>query len=186
MWALSRPAKVNPDGTIAAEKETRHFVQQELTIDGEMQLFGLISEAIPRLTKAGFPFDKLGALFPDDMTGYGPETLKVVAEMATSVSAAAPDLLSRAAAICLGIFPKDIDGKPNRDYDEQVAFIRGSLHVADVVEMTETFIEQNDIERLKGPFERAWEKVTEVPMPTPQSMMESRRTSEAADRSLEP
>lgn len=159
-WTFIRRSD-EPPGT----GEKRVFTQAELTIDGELHLFGLIAEAIPMLQKADFPFDDIPKLFPEDESQFGPETLKAISNMAQSITVAAPDLITRAVAVALGIFPRDINQKPNKDFDDQVLFLRQSIHVADVVEMFEVFIEQNDIERLKSPFVTAWEKVMAVAPP---------------------
>jgi len=179
LWSFTRRAPVDAQGNPTGEDERRTFVQQELTLDGEMQLFGLVAEAIPRLQSVGFPFQRIQEVFPDENNEFGPGVLPAVSEMAQTLAVVAPDIVTRAAATCLGIFPKDINGKPNRAYDEQLAFLRHAMHTADVVEMFQTFVEQNDIERLQAPFVLLWEKVTaNVPqaameMPVRQNPMEA-------------
>lgn len=175
LWSFTRRAPVDAKGNPTGEDERRTYIQQELTIDGEMHLFSLIAEAIPRLQTAGFPFERIADIFPDENNQFGPDTIPAVSEMAQTLIVVAPDLITRAVSVCLGIFPKDINGKPNRSYDEDLKFLRQSIHTSDVVEMFETFTEQNDIERLQAPFMTLWEKVTaNVPqevidqLPTPQ------------------
>ncbi len=185
---IRRTGKEGPD-------EKRIFQQSELTIDGEMQIFGLIAEAIPILQEAKFPFDQLPALFPEKAEDFGADTLLAVGGMATAIAKAAPDLITKATAIVLGIHPRDINGKPNADYDDQMLFLRLSIHTADVVEMFETFLEQNDIERLKSPLVAAWQKVMEAAppemterLPTPPVKMPTMGTSStpSATPSTEP
>lgn len=145
--------------------ESRTFQQAELTIDGEMQAFRLVGDAIAELRAADFPFDRLSDLFPDDgdLTNID---LALVHEMLTVIASKASLLLTRGALIMLGVFEFDEDGKRNPEYQDTYKFLRRVLHTADVVEMIETFVQQNDIERLRAPFSRAWAAVT-TPMTKP-------------------
>lgn len=136
--------------------ESRTFQQQELTIDGEAALFGLIAGSVVELQKKDFPFDRVADLFPeegeDGEAVFGPDTLSLASQMATVIATTAPHIIPKAAAILLGIFPTDEYGKPNKDYNETVAFLRKSIHAADAAEMFQTFVEQNDVQRLTVPF----------------------------------
>jgi hypothetical protein len=190
LWSFTRRAPVDEHGNPVGDDERRTFVQQELTLDGETQLFGLVAEAVPRMQGAGFPFDRIMEIFPDEENQFGPEAISAVAEMAQTLAVIAPDLVTRAAAVTLGIFPKDIDGKPNRHYDEQVGFLRQSMHTADVVEMFETFVEQNDVKRLQAPFVILWEKVTanvpqEIARTVRQNAMEETEETTTAEETSE-
>jgi hypothetical protein len=164
VWRFTRRPRIDENGVAQGEPETRTYIQQELTLDGEFHLFNLIAEGVPILKRADFPFERIMDVFPDEDidASFGPEALAAVADMARVAASVAPDIITRMAAIVLGVFPTDIDRSPNPAYDDHVMFLRSSMKSADVVEMVETFIEQNDIERLRAPFARAWERMTKT------------------------
>ena len=134
--------------------EPRLYEQTELTIDGEMALIALGNRAFSSLTATGYDISRLGDIFPDEMhvqdINWG-----AVTDLLSAIASAAPPLIAEAAAVLVGIFPTDENGARNPNYADEVSFLRSSIGLADFVEMLETFLSQNDIERLRRPFERA-------------------------------
>lgn len=141
--------------------ESRTYEQAELTIDGETQLFGLIARTVGHLKDIDFPFEQLGSVVREVPDPDKPdETMQVfdvplAGALLGQVASAVPSFLSQAAAVMLGLFPYDDDGRRNTGYDDEVKFLRRSLHLADAAEMIQTFTEQNDIARLRAPFRMA-------------------------------
>lgn len=132
--------------------EERTYEQRELTIDGEIQMFSLLSRSLGRLREVGFPFEDLAKVIPTDASDMEHYDWKAAGDMAAMAALAVPSLASEAMAIMLGMFPVDENGKRDATWNEDVAFIRRSIHVADVVEAIQTFVAQNDVERLQAPF----------------------------------
>ena len=149
--------------------EPRTYEQRELSIDGEMQLFALVARTSERLREADFDFSRVGAVFGwgDDPDSASVENVdwKAVPALLAAAAQVAPAVLSEAAALMLGIFPMDQNGSRNKDWGDEVAFLRSSLHTADVVEMLETAAAQNDVERLLSPFARAREMLSRYSLP---------------------
>jgi hypothetical protein len=134
--------------------DERIYEQRELSIDGEAQMFRFLAMAVRRLKEAEFPFARIGEVFPETEEDLAKVPVDLVAEMAGVLFSEAPELLTEAAAIMLGVYPFE-RGKRNRVFTEEVTFLRQSMHLADAIEMFLVFTEQNDIGRLKRPFSAA-------------------------------
>lgn len=147
--SILEPPKREWQFTSRKTQEERVYLQQELTIDGEAALIGLVITVARQLADTGFPFQKLA-----DLIGEEEQTLDwaVAEELLTHALTVAPRAGSEAAAILFGYFPTTEAGRLNPEYEEQVVWLRGVLHLADLVEVLEAFATQNDWERLQRPF----------------------------------
>lgn len=186
-WTLTRPPRKG------APAEQRVYEQAELTVDGEFQLVGIVNRAAATLRETGFPFERLGDLIPspapqqpgEPELSYNARVLQasrdwatnidwlLVAELLDKAGEVAPPFVSEAAATLLGVYRVDQFGKRSPEWEEEVAFIRSSLHTAEFVEMLETAAAQNDVERLLAPLGRAWASLTNRPARIGQSLAES-------------
>jgi hypothetical protein len=137
------------------EGKSRTYEQSELTIDGEMQLFGLIARQAVKLRESGFDFAQAGQVLVDVPGGGTDVNIALAGSMLAEAASIMPSFISEAAAVLLSIFPVDEQGRRNQTYTDEVAFLRRTMHTADALEMLTTFLEQNDIERLKAPFQMA-------------------------------
>jgi hypothetical protein len=140
--------------------EVREYEQRELSIDGEVQLFSLITRSIERLG-TDFPWDSLRETLRKADAGQGLEGFdwSTIGTLSSLAVIQVPGLASEAAAVFLGIFPTDTRGQRNPRFDEEVEFLRGALKMERLVEMLKVFAEQNDYKRLALPFwlrARAW------------------------------
>ena len=156
----------------------RTYEQRELTIDGEMQLFSLLSRTVVRLRATGFEFERLGEVFVNP-EGDTPEeaaaakgTIRwdTAAVLIGQAAEVAPGAIAQLAALLLGIFPVDHQGVRNPGFADEVGFLREHIKMADVMEMLETAAEQNDVRRLTAPFAKArglWSRYTMPAGPSP-------------------
>lgn len=153
--------------------ETRTYIQSELTIDGEAQLFGLTGRVVQALGKEGFPFDKVkdafgfGNLDATDDVDVGGVQWDQIGYLLGLATTALPWASAECAAILMGEFATDENGRPNKDWPDTVAFMRRSIHMADLIEMLKTFADQNDITRLAAPFVTALIRMGQAPRTTP-------------------
>jgi hypothetical protein len=149
-WTFRRKA---PDGA----EEERHYTQQELTIDGELQLFAIANRSVSALSDAEFPFHRLGELFrAESVSKVGDVDWALASEMLSHAAGAAPLMVAEVAATMLGQHATDGRGRRDPAFDEEVAFLRQAMHLSDFVDMVETFVAQNEVERLRRPLARAW------------------------------
>lgn len=145
-----------------AKQEARTYSQTELTIDGEVQLFQLVNRVIDRLNRTGFPWQEVTALFSDDVNE--PIDVAKAAGLLTLAMSELPEAAAECACIMFGIFPSDPGAGRNKSFDDDKAFIRSVLKTAQLVDIIQTFVEQNDWERLTRPFARAATRVVEMGM----------------------
>lgn len=136
--------------------EERAYLQQELTIDGEAALIGLVIRMAKLLSDVGFPFQKLADLITSDEK---PQIDWAVAEdLLTTALVLVPRAGAEACAILFGYLPTTEMGRPNAEYVEQVNWLRQCLHLSDIVAVLDAFAAQNDWERLSRPFGMAMRK----------------------------
>jgi hypothetical protein len=128
-------------------KEVRHYEQNELTIEGEARLIGILRTAAVALREHAFTWPQLESLFDE-----GPFQYDLALDLVGAVTSYAPDLLVDAALVFVGVFPTDENGQPNAEYEQHRTFVKGSLKIAMVVDMIRTFAAQNDIARMLAPF----------------------------------
>lgn len=135
-------------------KETRTYTQTELALDGEARLIQLAAKAASVLAQGGYTLTDIWQMFevgmekPEDVE-WGEATTLI-----EYIAAYAPALLAEATTVYLGIFPTDELGNPNPEYEDHLAFIRGSVRLATFVDMTRLFMRQNDYRRLLAPFSK--------------------------------
>ena len=129
-------------------EEVREYIQTELTIEGEARLLGLVHETAAKLNDAGFPWDQLGPLFDE----REPMDWVMATDLLARVATVAPDAITDAVTIFLGIYPTNEDGSRNADYEDERRFIRSAVKFATFVDMVKTFAEQNDYQRLADPI----------------------------------
>ena len=134
-------------------REERIYEQSELTIDGEAQLIALAVRTLKQLQAQGFDVERIGDLFGGDSGDQF--DLALATEWIGEAITILPGAFAEAAAIMCSIFPVDELGKRNDKWTDEVSFLRASINTATVIEMGQTLVEQNDIERLRAPFEGA-------------------------------
>lgn len=133
--------------------EERHYVQRELTMDGEVELFALIGRTVQALNGAGYDWVPLRIAL-SAAKDKGPEALDwgAVARAFSAALLVVPTLGAEVAIILLGIFATDGHGQRNPAYADEAAFIRKDLRVGTLMEMLRVFAAQNDYDRLLLPF----------------------------------
>lgn len=147
--------------------DSRVYEQRELTIDGEAQLIAIVGRSVGVLRANKFPFDRLGEVFPESGS-LGDIRWDTAAELLGMAASAAPGIIAEAVACLFGIFPSDEYGKRNKDYADEVAFIRRHIHLADAVDILEVAAQQNDIKRLTSPFAKGRAMLATYGTPTSQ------------------
>ena len=138
--------------------ESRTYEQNELTIDGEVQLFGLINRVILALNERNFPWDRVYALTDPAVGIDWTEVSSLVGLALIEVPSAASEF----ACIVFGVYPFDEDGKRNKDFDGEKAFIRSCITIPRLTDMLEVFVQQNDYQRLARPFGAAFRQLAEI------------------------
>ncbi len=131
--------------------ETRTYIQQELTIDGEARLVQMGTKIGAVLADGGYTWADLWDLTDERNDIDWVEVSKMVGHL----SQFAPDLVADAATVMLGVFATDEDGRPEPDYHDHVRFIRGAINVSRFVDMVRVFLAQNDYARVLAPFSRS-------------------------------
>ena len=128
--------------------EARHYMQTELSLDGEAALIALAPKLGAILKDAGYTWADIYQLTDEKADIQWDEVARLVAHIARF----APALIAEATAVLLGIFPTDEDGQPNPTYETELAHIRRAMNVARFVEMVRIFMAQNDYARMLAPF----------------------------------
>lgn len=134
------------------QPERRTFIQTELTIDGEAQLLGLVSAVGAALSESNFPWDALAQLFSEGQNEI--EWPKAIGMLGT-VAGVLPNVVVDSTCIFFGIFEFDEHNARNAEWEADRAFLRASLTFTTWVDIVKTFAEQNDYQRLAGPFGQA-------------------------------
>ncbi len=150
------PEVVRPpivEWTLTAKKtaEQRVFYQSELTIDAEVALLTLASKSMARLVEMDFPIGELANLQKED----GDLDLQLAATLVAKAGPLMPSIASESATILFGYLPTDDYGRRDPAYDETVAFVRSALGIAQWYEVIQTFMGQNDVQRMIAPFGEA-------------------------------
>jgi hypothetical protein len=149
--------------------EVRMYEQRELSIDGEVQLFGLANRAIERLSQKEFPWHKVRETLEvaDSDAGLSGIDWNAIRDLVTIAMAEVPELGSEMVTILLGIFPTDERGNRNKDFEEEVKWLRGALKFERLIDMLQVFGEQNEYKRLALPFVgRVRSVIADAPTPT--------------------
>lgn len=132
------------------------YVQEELSIYGEIRLAQVLAGKAVELINDGFPVERLADVVKTDpKSGEEIPDLALIADLAQQALGIAPSLAVDTSLVMLGVFPKFEDGTPNPEYDElRVALQepKGGLKFSMWVDMVETFAQQNDLKRLVAPF----------------------------------
>lgn len=140
-WTLQNPRT----------KETRTFTQTELMLEGETRLLGLVRRVAHLMRNSGITLEQLQALFAEDATldwDLAMNLLDIASEQV-------PEIIAESAVIFCGVYPTDVDGKPDKDYDPTIRFMKQSLNFLRWTDMVRAFAAQNDYRRLARPFSRA-------------------------------
>lgn len=136
-WSLTSKAGV-----------TKTFEQSELTIDGEVRIVQLANATIQSLNKAGFPWEEVATVV-DKQGDWDWAKLSGLLSLAVTE---VPEFVSESACILFDISPFDEEGRRNTAYESDKLFIRKSINFAKWIEVMQTFVDQNDYERLIRPF----------------------------------
>lgn len=158
-------------------KDTRHYEQTELSIEGEARLLSLARRTGEVLqNEAGLDFDRIADMFsPDSKLDWG-----YIYHLADVVLERAPEIVTDATLVMFSIFPTEEDGTPNKNYEDERLFVRGAINLSKFSAILQVFAEQNDYRRLAGPFwtrlfalgERVLTQPTSAPQPN-EPMIES-------------
>jgi hypothetical protein len=151
--------------------ESRKYAQRELTIDGEVQLIGLIGRTTERLSERNFPWDGVRDVLRDfEAKGIESADWAAISRLMSLAMAELPEVAAEAVAILLNMFPTTANGERNPKFDEEVVFIRSALKFERLVDMVQVFATQNDYKRLAAPFvqalRRIWDEVASSTTPT--------------------
>lgn len=127
--------------------EARTFQQTELSIEGEARLISLASRVGEALRAVGYSWAQIGDVLDN---GSVDQMVSLVVDLAP----AAPDLVTDAAMVMLGLFPTDVFGNPEPEYDADRLFIRHTINITRFADMVTVLMAQNDYQRLLRPFSR--------------------------------
>jgi hypothetical protein len=131
--------------------EERTYQQTELSIEGEARLIGIATRVGETLRGAGYTWGQIGDMFDtENDTG-----LDQLLGLVVNVAPAAPDLVTDATCVLLGLYPTDEWGKANRDFDNDRAFIKSTVNTTRFSEMLQILLLQNDYQRLIRPFSKS-------------------------------
>lgn len=130
------------------------YVQDELTIEGEIRLAQVIGACATQLVEQGFPVARLA----DVVTDTDQIDIKLGLDLAVQALGSVPTLAVDSTLVMLGVFPRHDNGSLNEEYDElrvKLRSAKGGLKASQWAEMLEVFAKQNDMRRLTAPFVRA-------------------------------
>ena len=142
--------------------EERTYRQTELAIEGEARMLGLAHKAGSILKDRAFNFEDLVAMVDD-----GQPRWKAILDAIGIIVEEAPGLIAEAALVLLGIYPTNLDGTPNREFDDHERFIRATVSSAKFFDMMRVFVTQNDYQRMAGPFWNRFQSGREPEMQAP-------------------
>lgn len=151
---------------------SRTFEQSELTIDGEVRLIQLASKTVQHLNTQGFPWEQVSSV----ITEQGAWDWVKAQDLLTLAIAELPELVAESTCIMFDLSPFDDDRRRNLEYEKDKAFIRKSINFTRWVEILQTFVDQNDYQRLARPFGLALTKAMELGL-TSQTRLNQSETS---------
>jgi hypothetical protein len=143
--------------TLSTEDETRTYTQKPLTIFGEGRALALVRKIgdVVLSEQADIDLSAIGRMIDEGDIDWA-----VVLKVLELIGEQGPELIVDSTCLMLGIFPVIKGGEPNPEYDNHWDFIGRSIRFAMWTEMVQTFITQNDYQRLARPFfTRIWEQM---------------------------
>lgn len=159
-------AVVTPDEVVwelGKGENKRSYVQTELSIDGEVRIVQLAASLVQSLDEQGFPWKELLDVVNEEGDWNWPK----LAELLTLASSQAPEMVTESTCIAFGIHPLNEDGTRNEKYHDEKLFIRKNVHFANWFDYVQTFMAQNDYERMVRPFTLTLTRAIGTKLPGP-------------------